>query len=272
MKIVLFKMNKNLVTFRGISTFVQELTNMFGTKHRPLLLYKRLLEKTGITLEKAMQKHIDSFKSFCVSNKEAILEMKTDKITTNKISYNENVFIDMKHIFGISDSSSSKIIWKHLLYIYCLVDPESGAKEILKELKENKDSDDVSENKSGVCREEEILANIIKKVETSLDKESIDKDKPMETVTKIMSTGVFNELISDMQTGLKDGSLDMGRLLMSVQGMVGKISSENGGNSGGMPDISSMMGMMSMMNTGSGSDSGSVPDLSGMMNMLNNKQ
>jgi hypothetical protein len=261
MKIVLFKMNKNLITFKGISSFVEELSSMFGTKHRSLLLYKRLLEKTGVTLEKAIQKHIDTFKLFCVSNKEAILEMKTDKITKNKISYNENVFIDIKYIFSITDSSSSKIIWKHLLYIYCLVDPESGAKDVLKVLKENKDFDELQENKSGVCKEEEMLANIIKKVETSLDKESIDKDKPMETVTKIMSTGVFNELISDMQTGLKDGSLDMGRLLMSVQGMVGKINSENGGNEGGIPDITSMMGMMSMMNTG-----GSNPQLSSMMN------
>jgi hypothetical protein len=65
----------------------------------------------------------------------------------------------------------------------------------------------------------------------------------MEMVSGLMQSGVFNDLISGMQGGLSDGSLDMGKLMGSVQGMMAKMSPD-----GQMPpEIAGMMNMMGPM-------------------------
>ena len=70
----------NLLTFRAISTFTNDLSEIFGGENHSLKLYQRLLNKTTITHEKAISKHIIAFKNFCVSNREAILSKSLDKL------------------------------------------------------------------------------------------------------------------------------------------------------------------------------------------------
>lgn len=234
-------MNKNLVSFKVITNFVNELSNTYGKKQKSLLLYNRLLQKTGLSLEKAIQKHIDIFKNFCVSNREAILEMNHNKLKLDKLSFNDNVYINIKHIFNISDASVSSIIWKHILTISALLDPEGNAKTVLKK---NDGDGSVSDNK-----EEEIIKNMIGKVESALENKTIDKEKPMESMMNLMSSGAFTDIITDMQKGVKNGSIDIGKLLGSVQGMVNNLKEEAGDDADGMdmPDIGSMMAMVGAM-------------------------
>lgn len=66
---------------------------------------------------------------------------------------------------------------------------------------------------------------------------------PMETINNLMQSGVFNELITGMQSGLSDGSLDMNKLMGSVQGMMTKLSPDGQVP----PEISNMMSMMGPM-------------------------
>ena len=71
----------------------------------------------------------------------------------------------------------------------------------------------------------------------------MNTSNPMDTINNLMQSGVFNELISGMQTGLSDGSLDMSKLMGSVQGMMTKLSPD-----GQVPsEISNMMNMMGPM-------------------------
>ena len=134
----------------------------------------------------------------------------------------------MKNIFELADNESKNVIWKHLLTITAFVDPSSNAKKLLKEMSE----DSKSKGESG--NEANFLSNIIEKVEKNIDPEEASKN-PMAAVSSIMSSGVFTDLISNMQSGIEKGDLDLGKLMGTVQGMLGSM----GGNTG--MDLSSLM-------------------------------
>jgi hypothetical protein len=113
--------------------------------------------------------------------------------------------------------------------------------------------------------ETNFLTDIIDKVESHVDPNA----NPMEAVSSIMQSGIFTDLIGGMNQGLSDGSLDIGKLMGAVQGMVGKLDQGNGAGSdpqtaNAMNMISSMMGNMGNMGNNQG-DGGDVPDLAGLM-------
>ena len=225
----------SVLTFRAITTFINDLYSEFGGRHKSISLYHRLLEKTGLMHTGPVIKHIDCFRTFFVKNKEAMETQNFEKFVDSKITYSERVYVDMATIFRQSDKECASIIWKHLLTIWGLIDPTSQAKQTLREMMKNENG---SENK-----EAHFLSNIIEKVEQSVDPSKMNTSNPMEMVQGLMQSGVFNDLISGMQGGLSDGSLDINKLMGSVQGMMSKLSPD-----GQMPpEISNMMSMMGPM-------------------------
>lgn len=239
----------NLITFNAISKFVSELGDLYGNKksQRPLSLYKRLLKKTTIFNEKPIQKHIKAFRLFCVNNREYIQLKDSTKLAQNTIKYSETAYINMRSIFDLVDNEEDKneskqikeSIWNHILTVSALVDPAGKAKEILKESSKNSSSNN--------GQEVNFIANIIDKVEKNVDPNA----NPMEAVGSIMQSGIFTDLISDMNQGLQTGNLDIGKLMGAVTGMVSTMGQESQGDSGegvsqqsdeAMNMITSMMG------------------------------
>ena len=267
----------SLITFKTISNFTNDLGEVFSEKHRPLKLYAHLINKTTLAHEKPIEKHIEGFRLFCVANRDAISNKSVKKLAKEKIIYSKKVYINMKEIFHMADAETSEVIWMHLLTISALVDPAGKAREILKEA-----------SSKGGGGEVNFLTDIISKVEANVKPNS----NPMEAVSAIMQSGIFSELVSGMGTGLQDGSLDISKLVGTVQKMVTQLSAEAGDQEGGeqamnmintmmnsisaganapsndgtpqpMPDIASMLGpMMAMMGGGGG---GGIPNLAGMM-------
>jgi len=222
----------SILIFRSITTFITDLHEEFGEKYKSINLYHRLLEKTGLVHISPIMKHIECFKNFFVVNKDAMETRDLTKFVETKIVYSERVYVDIVNILKHSDVECSIIIWQHLLTIWGLIEPTSLAKQNLKEIMKNDDS-----------KEADFLNNIIDKVEKSVDPSKINTNNPMEMVSGLMQSGVFNELITGMQGGLADGSLDIGKLMGSVKGMMTKMSPD-----GKMPsEISSMMSMMGPM-------------------------
>lgn len=235
----------NLVAFKAISNFVRDLSQVFAEKNHNLALYNRLLEKTTISHEKPIAKHVESFAQFCTSNREAILEKDLSKISQNKVSYSDKVFIDIVQIFNDSDVETKEAIWNHLLAISAIVDPASNAKKILRESMERQVALSAGSSSSG-ANEENFLSGLIEKVEKSIDPEAMQN--PMQAVTSILSSGVFTEMVGSMQKGINDGSLDIGKLMGSMQGLMGGLSGGGAGGSGGMPfDLSMITGMLGGM-------------------------
>jgi hypothetical protein len=252
----------NIIAFKAISSFINDLSSVFGDEQRSLKLYAHLISKTTEEHELAIAKHTQTFFEFCVSNRTQI-EEKDKNLKTDIIHYSDKVNINMSEIFNKADKSTTKIIWKHLLTISAIVDTTGQARKILKEIGDG---------------ESDFLSGIIEKLEEQVEPNT----DPMTAISSIMSSGVFSELIGGMGSGLSDGSLNIEKLMGSVQ----KIVSKNDGPSGGdmsaltkggssigddQPDIAKMLGpIMNMMN---GGGDGAPPDMAAMMgpimNMMN---
>jgi hypothetical protein len=245
----------NLVIFKTITDFVNELSEHFGDKMHELKLYQRLLEKTKISQDKFIDKHITLFRNFCFSNREMIINKDHKKLSTEEsvITYSEKVFINFKTLFGTADKDSRKVIIDHLLAISALVDPTAKAKDILK-------------NSGDSSKESDFLTDIIEKVEENVNLKS---NNPLEAVSSLISSGVFTDLLSDMNNGLQDGSLNLGKLVGTVE----KLCSSMGppGASGGLDglNISGLLSGLSAMGNSKGGDGG-VIDPTAMITQLTN--
>ena len=260
----------NIIAFKAISTFTNQLSEIFGSdkQNHSLKLYDRLIGKTSISHDKAIQKHIELFREFCITNRDGLMSKDIKMIVNYKVEYSEKVYIDFSNIFKKADKETTDIIWKHLLTISALLDPAGNAKEILKNSKDNKEAD--------------FLSDIIDKVENHVSPNS----NPMEAVSSIMSSGVFTDLISGMNSGIQDGSLDLGKLMGTVQKMCGSLgldkgSSNAGSGSGsgsgsadnGMEMINNLMGSMAKNEDGKGPDMSQFASMLGpMLSGLNKPQ
>lgn len=216
--------DSNLLTFRAISTFVTDLSEIYCENQHSLALYARLLEKTSIIHEGPIIKHIESFRKFCVDNRDKIFQ-KDSELINNEIRYSEKVYIDMKEIFELckNDLDTTATIWQHILTISAFVDPTGKAKQILKQNVNKKEI--VQKNDDTPTNEEDFLQDIFNKVENTVDPNS----DPMSAISGIMNSGIFTELVGGMQNGLQDGSLNINKLMGSVQGMVSKLGDETDG-------------------------------------------
>ena len=269
--------DNNLLIFKAISNFILELGEIYGGVQKSLKLYCRLINKTTIVNEKPISKHINAFKLFCNDNLEAIQNKKISELENTTISYSERVYINLSQIFKLSDKETQNVIWSHLLTILALINPESNAKEILNEKKNN---------------EKEFVNNIVENLSENIDTNS---DNPMDAINGILNSGMFSNLIQNMTTGIDNGNLDMQKLTGSVQNMVNDMTEKiddknvkdkikettNNINSESPLDIGQMLGpMMNMLNNlqnpNDDSSNDSQPDigqmLGPMMNMLNNLQ
>ena len=244
-----------LISFKAISNFTTCLSDVFGGEYRALKLYAHLINKTTIAHEKPIQKHIDAFREFCVQNRDAISN-KDKKLIVNKIVYSERVYIDISTILNKADKETTDVIWKHLLTISAILDPTGRAKQILQE-----------SNKASEQNESDFLTNIINKVEENVDPDA----NPMEAVSSIMQSGVFTELVGGMGNGLQDGSLDLNKLMGTVQTMVTNLNSQMGDqtNSPNGEDnaLSTMMNNLSA-NDKTSEGGGAPPDLSALIGMV----
>lgn len=247
--------NTSILIFKSITGFISDLNTEFGSKHKSIALYNRLLEKTGIVHTGPVHKHIECFRTFFSANVKGMEEQNASLFSPSRISYSDRVYVDLTSVLRHSSQESASIIWKHLLTIWGLIDPTSQAKRILNES---------VKQSNGTDKESKFLSDIIERVEKSVSSPDVDMSSPMSAVSNLMSSGVFTDLINGMQTGLSDGSLDIGKLMGSVQGMMAKMGGGQAGGSG-MPDMTAMMSMVGGMMGGNGGP----PDMNAMMSMMN---
>lgn len=251
--------NSNLIAFKAITVFVNELSLAFSDTIHSVKLYNHLISKTTLSHEKVIKRHIEIFKEFCISNRDGILDKNIKKFLKFKIEYSDKVFIDFANIFEHSDRDTKKVIWNHLLTISAILDPEGKAKDVLKNDKESNESD--------------FITDIISKVEEHVKPGT----NPLEAVSNIMSSGVFTDIVAGMNSGMKDGSLDLGKLMGSVQKICTKFGTElpEGSIKDGEQNPMAMLNMIGgMLNPQAANnlDGGAPPDLAAMLGGLLNQQ
>jgi hypothetical protein len=240
--------DQTLNVFKTINGFVKNMNECYGSNQKTLQLYARLISKTTIEDDAPISRHIAAFTKFCAENKDAILEKNYKKLANPKISYNEKVYINMLLIFKAASAGERVVIWKHILTIYAFIDPQSKAKEMLREVIDK-------DGKGG--KEEEFLTDIFDKVGNNIQPDG----NPLQAVGNLMSSGIFTDIVGSMSSGLENGELDLGRLMGSMQGMVtniGSMADQNGQSQ--QPEMAEMLGQMTAMmgNLNKMSDPGSM--------------
>jgi hypothetical protein len=255
----------NLKPFHTICTFVKELKELFGKEHHNIALYHRLLEKTPITNTTAINKHIAIFSEFLRKNVDCLLGKTTERMW-DKIIFSKKIYINIKEIMDATDVDTRETIWKYLLSIHFYVFQTEEVRSKLAELLSSKPGSNDNER--------QFIDNFMNKIEDKFkDKKFTD---PMSATQDLLKSGVFTEMVQNMNSELENGKIDIGRLLGTVQGMIGnlsdKVDESKTPDQKPMPDISSMFGMvqnmMGMM--GGANGGGGMPDLGGLMSQLGN--
>lgn len=271
--------DKDLIAFRAISSFVDELSSIFEKKQHPLKLYKRLITKTTLNHESAIVKHIETFKAFCIDNRDPIKNRNISKLE-GRIEYSARVFIDLKEIMSDQENDTETIdaIWNHMLAISAIVDPENKTKEILKKRmkKAQRGGKSSSSNGGGSDLLSSVLGGgagagagagggnamgLISSLMGSLQGEigksgalNESEGDPLKLISSIMSSGVFTKLLGQVSSGLKDQNVDISELMGATQSMFSNMQA----NGNQVPDmqniISSVMTGLAQPATSSSSD------------------
>lgn len=210
--------DSTVLIFKCICQFIKDVSDVFGKGQKSLLLYSHLIEKTGIIHEEPIRKHILCFHEFVKTNEEGILNRDFDAFKKTVIRYSEKVYIDLADIFRRADAEEKEAIWKHLMTLLAVLDPSSQAKKILLQEQERK------RKRGDTGNEEKFLTNIIDKVNEHMDPAKAVSGNPAEMMQQLMGSGMFNELVDNMNSGLTNGDLDLGRMIGSLQSMMGNLS------------------------------------------------
>lgn len=96
-----------------------------------MALYGRLIEKTEVSNEVPVQKHINTFRKVVINNREGILNKDESLFKVQKVKYNDNVYFNIAHVLKMADNESKTGMWEHLLFISALLDKNSDAKNQL---------------------------------------------------------------------------------------------------------------------------------------------
>lgn len=203
--------DSSVLIFKAIVSFIRDLNEIYGKSQKSLCLYAALIEKTGLIHEEPIKKHIQSFHLFIKDNEEAILKKDAALFQNAVIKYSDKVFVDVSEIMKLAKNNTSDIqeIWKHLLTLSALLNPASQAKQILQSDKENDSTQD------------NFLNDLIDKIGKHVDPSSAN---PMESMSSLMSSGVFSEIMSSMNEGMQEGKLDMRSMVGGLQKMIGSLS------------------------------------------------
>jgi hypothetical protein len=125
-----------LKVFQTISEFCENITTVFESNQKTekihaLRLYNRLVTNVQFKDEVIIKKHIQSFRKFCILNREAI-ETKNINILQGNISFSEKIYIDIEWILNrLKNTENYEVCWKYLLTLSHLLDNESHAKDVL---------------------------------------------------------------------------------------------------------------------------------------------
>ena len=229
-----------LLAFQAISSFVSEANSVGGSTQKSLQLYNRLIQKTQISHVEAIKKHIDAFRKFCQDNQEALKEQEIGSLNTKVIEYSPRVYINFRLLL-INSKENTSAIWQHIITIGAIVYPQAKLKKVLKEKQEQqKESSSKDPIFDGDTPEDDFLSNIMTKVESSVDPNTSD---PSAALGQIMSGGLMSDLMGSMTSGMQDGSLDLSKLMGSLQKMVGKLQDTDDAP----PEIKAMTGNLNQM-------------------------
>lgn len=203
--------SRDLLSFKAITGFVEQLTDLYGDKHRPLKLYNKLLQYVKVSDSEHISKHVETFRRFCEANDDAIETKDRTKLKESTITFSAKVFINIDYILSLADEDTADIIWSHILTITASVCPTSKAKQILLAQK-------TRETLNSGSGEGDWLKNVITKMEGAV-----------ESGEEALSPQMFTEVFESLNKGMEEGSINIGGIIGSLQGLISTVTNSEDG-------------------------------------------
>jgi hypothetical protein len=222
------RIEREINAVKAIKDFTIELNEMFGKKKQgsSLALYNRLLKSIQLSDENSVAKTLLGFNEFFNLNSKFILEENSlsniPRGTIIKYGSSTSICIDIQHFIYESDDETKEVIRQHLLTIYCLLNPESkqmAAAELNKSLQ--------SLNIDQESNEGKFLTNFFQSANQSLS-ETAQPDNPMSAITSLLTSPIFSNLLTNLQSGVSKGNIDPQKMIGSLTGALGGMMSEMG--------------------------------------------
>lgn len=213
-------MNKKYVeAFNAVSSFIDDLWLVFGNpkKVSPLALYRRLISHIKSDDSESINKVLSGFRQFLSTYEDSILNDKLDLIPRQtRINYGQSktVYLEIQKYIYLSDEDTREAIRQHLIAISAIIDPDDRKiDELQKRLNELNIDDSTAEG--------QFITGIMSKAKGTM--QNVDADNPGQAIIGLLSSGVIQDMVFGIQTGVSDGSMDLQKLLGSMQSAIGAL-------------------------------------------------
>lgn len=218
--------------FEAIQIFVEDLWEVFsGIDSNNLALYKRLMEKTEENDSERIKLIVDGFRDFLSSYEKVITDEKYEDLEENvqiRYSGSSSICIPIQYLISESDEEARLVIRQHLLTIGAIIDPNDEKYQELEKTLVDIGVDD------GTV-EGQFISNIMSKAQHTM--EDVDMDNPGTAMMGLLSSGVINEMVSGLQQGVGSGSMDVGKLLGTMQAAMGAMMPTQEQNSPSIEEV-----------------------------------
>lgn len=210
---------RNLKAFEAIVSFVKDLNEVFGstTKATPISLYSRFVDHINPeTHTEAMNKIVQGFETFFANNVGNLSEEKVGNIPRGTcIPYSEKVHLEIQKYLYKADPETRSVIITHLLTIFAILHPDG---KVLKNLeRRTKGLIDIDTT----TNEGQFINDLMEKAKDSM--QDTDLSNPGNAMMGLFQSGVFGELMSGLESGSKNGSIDMKKMMRTIRGALDSI-------------------------------------------------
>ena len=206
---------KTEITWSAINNFVGALASEFKND-KPTQLYHRLLSKTTLVHKNAVNKHIETFATFC--NKWAD-PIKANKVlpTTAIIEYTDKINIPvgkfMRFLLTHKRKDDYNSIRNHLITIISVLSPED--EEVLEQVEKiDRKLENLGIDTS--TNEGQFIGGFMNKLKDTVG--DTPGDNPMAAIAGLMGNGGLQELFGGLSAGIASGQLDMKKLAKTMKG------------------------------------------------------
>ena len=238
------------ITTSTIDTFQELINNMYSTFETPnkqIELFHTFLKNLKESDTTRIDKLFTTISDFCIINRVAITNQDHNVFQQPLLKYSNKIYMNIKNILLNVDESNKKTIWTYLLKLSAYTDPAGNAKNTLKEIMNSSSSTNQPQesfNFENIFETEEnehvkqLMKDILEFASTEF--KNIDTNQnPLDIVVIILGSPKFKQILENIKTCLKNGSLDISKILILFKKIISSIQSsqDNPSNLNGILDL-----------------------------------
>jgi hypothetical protein len=212
-------MNKEIL-FNKFTSFVKDLNEVFGQKTKSIKMYNIVLQKLielreeGKDISEKISQHTSILENFLKDNKDAIINQDVSLIVSKQVKYSDSIYIDIDMVLHHSEEKTA--IWKHLLFLVSVCEPDSKAHETLNKLLK----DDSEESR--------LIKSIASKLESPDIMEKLGSQNlssnPFDMMQTLSSSGIMDSIMSGVSGDIS--KVNPKKLLGTMRNMLDAIASQ----------------------------------------------